>query len=245
MPMRWRWPPENSAGLRRSAVRGQPDLVDERGGPVRAVTAARTPRSRNGSATMSLRGQVRVQRAVRVLEHHLDAGAHGRSCVLGQRPRCRHRRGRCRPDVGCSSRTTDLANVDLPQPDSPTTARQVPLSTEGSRRRRLGTRSLPATGYSTTRSSTRSSGSVMAGTSMPGGVAVQARGIGVEESFGCRRSVGCRRALRRCHPRRSGRLSSRRSDRDISRATPRSWVISSMATPVRSCSSSSRSRMLA
>ena len=35
-----------------------------------------------------------------------------------------------RPEVGVTSRTIDLAIVDLPQPDSPTTASVVPLSTE-------------------------------------------------------------------------------------------------------------------
>ncbi len=76
MPMRWRWPPENSWGQRRGGVARQPDLVEQRVDPRRQVGG------RPGEAEIADRlgedvahPHARIEARERVLEHHLHAPA--------------------------------------------------------------------------------------------------------------------------------------------------------------------------
>ena len=62
----------------------------------------------------------RVERAVGVLEDHLDAAVEGAAFGAGAARRCPCPRRRMRPSSGSSSRTRQRASVDLPQPNSPT-----------------------------------------------------------------------------------------------------------------------------
>ena len=243
MPMRCRWPPENSGGWRCSALAGRPTRSISRR-PPRARSVLRphaADRERLGDDVGG--GQVRVQRAVRVLEHHLDAGAAAGAAAVRRQLAMSVPSSRIRPDGG------------LDQPDE-----------------RAGDRGLAAAGFaddgqrlarSTAKLTWSTARNVAAGHRV-----VDDEILDVQErlrSCRCllgprcsRRGCGTRRAAAcACSPRRGCRpasstsagLSTNRPSfmtwirSDTSRATPRSWVIMRMPMPVRSCSSRSRSRI--
>ena len=68
----------------------------------------------------------RIERAERILEHHLELRARGLQLVGRQDGAGRAPRTAPRPLVGGSSAITSRASVDLPEPDSPTTPRLRP-----------------------------------------------------------------------------------------------------------------------
>ncbi len=70
----------------------------------------------------------RIERRERVLEDDLQRAAQLAHRVVGKRPRSRPSKWTL-PDVGSSRRSTSRPVVDLPQPDSPTSASVSPAST--------------------------------------------------------------------------------------------------------------------
>ena len=122
MPMRWRWPPENSCGIAAGMLGQQADALEQLARPraSRRAPRRRARGSRSGSADDLADGHARVERGVGVLEDDLHAPAQRRSRVAGESGRCRCPRRRTRPPVGSIRRRTERPSVDLPQPDSPT-----------------------------------------------------------------------------------------------------------------------------
>ena len=74
-------------------------------------------------------GLARIERAVGVLEHHLEIAPRAAQLVARQRDAGRGPSSDTEPDVGRSSAITSRASVDLPEPDSPTMPRLRPAST--------------------------------------------------------------------------------------------------------------------
>ncbi len=129
MAMRWRWPPENACGSRSAGRRGQPHQRQQLGDPARhrAVGTMRCTAQRLAQGLAH--GHARVERAVRVLEHHLHAPVVARRRPARQRAARPRRRNRPARRRASTSRTSARASVDLPQPDSPTTASVSPRCT--------------------------------------------------------------------------------------------------------------------
>ena len=122
MAIRCRWPPENMCGYRAIVLGPQADLGQHRARPLGLFRGGEIGADRERRLEDCADLLARVERAVRILEHHLDrscAGARARSARRGPR---RLRRASSAPAVGFSIRATMRASVDLPQPDSPTTA---------------------------------------------------------------------------------------------------------------------------
>ena len=73
MPMRWRWPPENSCGIprRRPRPAARPRPASRRRGRTAPARAA-SPWTSSGSKSAVADPQARVERAVGVLEDHLE-----------------------------------------------------------------------------------------------------------------------------------------------------------------------------
>ena len=130
MPMRWRWPPENSCGRRSSASRGRPHGVDQRheargevgGGFGEAEIADRLGQDVAHS-------HARIEAGERILEHHLDAAAHaaqpaGRQIV--DAPAVQHH----------------LARGDVEQPQDGAADRRLAAAGFADQRQRLAARDL-------------------------------------------------------------------------------------------------------
>ena len=113
MPTRWRCPPESSCGYRSMCSAPRPTSSNSSGTRVRDVAPPARDHERLGDRRA--RGHARIERRVRVLEHHLDPTP-GEVRSLS--------RGRL-----WSSRRIRRATVDLPLPDSPTSARVSPAPT--------------------------------------------------------------------------------------------------------------------
>ena len=123
MPMRWRWPPENSCGKRLARARRQPDEVAACSATMRARRRRRRRRrgSRSGSMTMSSTDMRGLSEPIRVLEddlHRRGVSAAARS-ASSARDVAAVEAGSS-PAVGSIRRTSRRPSVDLPQPDSPT-----------------------------------------------------------------------------------------------------------------------------
>ena len=85
--MRCRWPPENSRGNRSAAPAGRPHLLQQVPDPLRRVLHRDIPhRQRFGEDRLDRHR--RVQRGVRVLEHHLDLRRQRRGVPSGTAARC-------------------------------------------------------------------------------------------------------------------------------------------------------------
>ena len=135
--MRWRWPPENSCG-NFSAVGGMEADQAEQLADARLDVALALDQVEGADrlGDDGIDAPARVEARVRVLEDHLDAAAQ-------LSPRRRLARSviempsiMTSPEVGGSRPTTIRATVDLPEPDSPTSAKVSPLAdVEASRRR--------------------------------------------------------------------------------------------------------------
>ena len=129
MPMRWRCPPENSGGLAVERRARQADPVDELGGLVALrpfATSRRAPAI--GSATISCAVRCGSSEPYGSWKTICTRWRIGRSCRSVSVARSVPSRS-MPPEVGLSSRTSALAMVDLPQPDSPTMARVPPRGT--------------------------------------------------------------------------------------------------------------------
>ena len=134
------------------------------------------------------------------------------------------------PASASISRRIALATVDLPEPDSPTTASTSPFC---SSKRDLVERVEGAVG--------------LAGAlDLQDRLGAPDRGVHLARARGRRRSAcGCRdawrggRSRRACRPRRSRRAFITTTRSATSATTPRSWVISTSPMPISSCSSSS------
>ena len=128
MPMRWRWPPENSCGIAVAHARARPTWASSSATRSRRLVAARIPWTSIGSATMSPTRHPRIQRRVRVLEDHLHVAAAARAALALQlrdvlAVEASRAAGRLEAAAGCAGR------VDLPQPDSPTRPSVSPAAT--------------------------------------------------------------------------------------------------------------------
>jgi hypothetical protein len=75
--MRWRWPPLNSCGYLSRSAGAQAHGVQRLGGALRCSARARRA-ARPAVRPRLQHGAARVQRAVRVLEHHLEVAARAR-----------------------------------------------------------------------------------------------------------------------------------------------------------------------
>ena len=123
MPMRWRWPPENSWGNRLPCSRGRPTASSS--SPALTLAALRlTPWTTNGSLMMSLTGQ---------REFSDEYGSWKTTCISVRSLRSSPPdivvtscpRNRTEPDVGSMSRRMLRPRVVLPQPDSPTMPKRL------------------------------------------------------------------------------------------------------------------------
>ena len=128
MPMRWRWPPENSCGKRLRCSRAGRRGRSSSSVRVRA-SAFGTPVQLERRADDLRDALARVQRGERVLEDHLHLAPRS-----GRSSRCAEVRDvvaveadRC-PSVGSSSRMSVRDSVVLPQPDSPTSPSVSPCA---------------------------------------------------------------------------------------------------------------------
>ena len=73
MPMRWRWPPENSCGIAPHRVGAQPDLVEQLGDARLALLRRDVGVVLQRLGDDAAGRHARIERRVRVLEHHLHA----------------------------------------------------------------------------------------------------------------------------------------------------------------------------
>ena len=127
MPMRWRWPPENWRGIAvheaRAAGRPGQQVRDRL---ARFARGLPIPKTCMGSAMMSAMLPARAERAVWILEDHLHVAPHGPH-------RAADSAVRSVPSIADAARAGldqpqhRRPSVDLPQPDSPTTASVSPL----------------------------------------------------------------------------------------------------------------------
>ena len=99
------------------------DQLEQLGHPCRDVTGAAADHER--LRDRGARGEARVERGVGVLEHDLHPVAQRAEGPTG-RGAMSSPSTRIAPAVGSSNRTRRLASVDLPQPDSPTSASVSP-----------------------------------------------------------------------------------------------------------------------
>ncbi len=141
MPMRWRWPPENSCGNRSAADGSRPTSASSS-----RASAVRLGR-RRAVDDRPLGDHVhhalaRVERAVRVLEHHLHALADTAAAATARAGRCPARPAGSPRHPPAISRVTARASVLLPEPLSPTTPSVSPR--RRSRPRRPGPGRAPA-----------------------------------------------------------------------------------------------------
>ena len=114
---RWRWPPEISWMARPASAGSRPTRSSSRAiaaGRSRAVGDA-VDAQRIGERAGD-RG-ARVEGGERILEHHLDAPAHGAQFRAPAAPAGRRRRNRSRPASGSTRRRRTRASVDLPLPE--------------------------------------------------------------------------------------------------------------------------------
>ena len=108
-------------------LRRQPDAAEQRGDAVLDLAAARDAVDDERLADELADRHARVERGVGVLEHHLDVAADRASSRPAPRPRVSWPATRMPP----SARTrpsSALPVVDLPQPDSPTSASVSPAA---------------------------------------------------------------------------------------------------------------------
>ena len=120
MPMRWRWPPENSCGIAVARARRQADQLQHARRPRPASRRSRAaPWISSGSMTMSSTVMRGLSAPIRVLENDLHGAGASRSA---SRPRrvMSSPSNTIWPAVGSISRISSRPSVDLPQPDSPT-----------------------------------------------------------------------------------------------------------------------------
>ena len=74
MPMRWRWPPLEFVGVAGSRIGGQADHREQLPHARRDLRLPAASRGRAiASASLSADAHARIERAVGILEHHLDA----------------------------------------------------------------------------------------------------------------------------------------------------------------------------
>src|SRR5439155_6337243 len=111
--MRWRWPPENSWGYLSPSSAASPTCARSCATRPSTSDARASRRTRTGSPTMS---------RTRQRGFRLAYGDWKIICL-------RWPRNSMRPPLGASSPTIRRAMVDLPQPDSPTSARVSPRRT--------------------------------------------------------------------------------------------------------------------
>ena len=129
MPIRWRWPPENSCGI--AVVRARGRGRRRRAAPGPAGGARRVARAvdRSGSAMIEptrLRGFSDAYGSWKTICISRRSGRSSRALSRAiDRPS-----KRTSPEVGSSSRTIVRPSVDLPQPDSPTSPSVSPSRTE-------------------------------------------------------------------------------------------------------------------
>ena len=126
MATRWRWPPDSSAGRRCSTVRGS--ATTSSSSAARAARSARDPTPNACSGSVMIRcDRSTAGRATRTGSGRPPASAG--AAAAAPRPRV------CvtsapststEPEVGSVSRSASRAVVDLPEPDSPTSARVRP-----------------------------------------------------------------------------------------------------------------------
>ena len=129
MPMRWRWPPENSCGRRPSASRGSRTVS------ISAATFFSS--SADDLARPKLRiGSARISRT-RMRGLRLEKGSWNTTWTRrrmlrkppGERSSMRFPSSTTWPEVTSNSRRMARPTVDLPQPDSPTSDSVSPRAT--------------------------------------------------------------------------------------------------------------------
>ena len=99
MPMRWRWPPENSCGKRCELVGGRArpgPSARARGASISARAAAAMDAQRLGDQVAD--AAARIERGVGILEHHLHLVADGPQLRAGRAARCPRPSKRSSPD---------------------------------------------------------------------------------------------------------------------------------------------------
>jgi hypothetical protein len=123
--MRWRWPPLNSMRVLVEVGRAQADGLQRLGAARRALGGVGHADQGQRLGHRLPHTPARVQRAVRVLEDHLEARARAPQRRRGERVQVlaieEHLAG-----ARGSSAITSRASVLLPEPDSPTTPRLRP-----------------------------------------------------------------------------------------------------------------------
>ena len=144
MPMRWRWPPENSCGIAVDVALVEPHLAQQLADDGLALDLVLEPVDQRALAHDLADGHPRVERRVRVLEDDLDVLAEllqlarrDRVGLLARLALLAGWAGRRSaaplnstvPDVGGISPSTTLPRVVFPQPDSPTSPSVSPRRT--------------------------------------------------------------------------------------------------------------------
>ena len=122
MATRCFWPPDSWRGMRSTNSAGRLTIFSRLARLARGPRCAlRLRRAADRALDDVADGMAGIERAVGVLEHHLDRALHRR------RRDPRRASGRSpmpasvtMPSVACSMPVSTLARVDLPQPDSPT-----------------------------------------------------------------------------------------------------------------------------
>ena len=125
--MRCRWPPENSCGYLVDVRGAQADRLERLDDAV-AQAAACAAERREGLGHDPRHLLARVERSVRVLEHHLEVAPRPAQRVGRQRVQVLAQETHA-PEAGRSSAITRRASVDFPEPDSPTMPRLRPACT--------------------------------------------------------------------------------------------------------------------
>ena len=134
---RWRMPPDSWWGYslaRRFGIRDA-DQAEHLDGLLHRLAAGHLEVERDRLGDLVAAGVDRVERGHRLLEDHRDlVPADLPHVVLGELERGPGRRAGSRPPRSCPAgsmrRMIDIAVMLLPQPDSPTTPRVLPSSTE-------------------------------------------------------------------------------------------------------------------
>ena len=166
MPIRCRWPPENSNGYRSAAPAGRPTLSRSSSTLRRRHDASPMPWIRNGSEMISPTMWRALSDSTGSWKIICRFRRWALSCFVDRGARSTPSK-RIVPAVGRFSRTMLLPSVDLPQPDSPTRpmvspARRVKLTPSTARQTLRARWNTPSfTGKCTCRSRTSRSVALM------------------------------------------------------------------------------------
>ncbi|MCY1364580.1 hypothetical protein D9M69_513900 [compost metagenome] len=128
MPRRWRWPPENSCGNFFAASGRRPTRENSHCTRSRRSATDTSPKLRSGSATMSPAVRRGFSEAYGSWKMICRSRRRWRIAFAG-RVSSSSPFSRTEPEVGSTSRITDLAVVVLPQPDGPTSDSVSPCPT--------------------------------------------------------------------------------------------------------------------